>query len=50
MRKFILILFGIGIVCFVALSCNDDDVYIDSIIGEWNWIGTIGDPGPIYPS
>jgi len=35
----------------VIVSCDKDQEYDPySIIGKWDWIGTIGDPGPTYPS
>ena len=35
----------------MALSCEKNQEYDpSSIIGKWDWLGTIGDPGPTYPT
>jgi len=45
------ILFLCGIIMFTALSCEKNQDYDpSSIIGKWDWLGTIGDPGPTYPT
>jgi len=45
------ILFLCGIIMFTALSCEKNQEYNTfSIIGKWDWLGTIGDPGPTYPT
>jgi len=51
MKTIINILFLCGIIMFTALSCEKNQEYNTfSIIGKWDWLGTIGDPGPTYPT
>ena len=40
-----------GIIVLTTFSCEKNQEYDPfSIIGKWDWIGTIGDPGPNYPT
>ena len=41
----------LGGIILTAFSCEKNQEYDPfSIIGKWDWLGTIGDPGPTYPT
>ena len=51
MKTIIRILFLYGIIVITTFGCEKNQEYDPfSIIGKWDWIGTIGDPGSYYPT
>jgi hypothetical protein len=38
------------IICYISAGCEKEEYDPYSLIGKWDWLATMGDPGPIYRS